>query len=354
MTETTFPIPDTMAKPFAPALVKGGYDGRFQLIPFDAIKFSTGPDYLIKGLIPAEGLGVIWGPPGCGKSFFAFDLAMHIARGVAYRDRRTRQGSCVYIAGEGQSGFKKRVAAYREAHKISAGNTPNFHLLPEPVNLPEDGQALIAAIEAQNASPNIVFLDTLNRTIGGADENSSEGMGNYVKQADAIRTKFNCCVMVIHHCGVAETRPRGHTSLTGAADCQFKVTNTNGVRTVKAEKVKDGEDDISLSFALEVVELGQDDDGDTITSCVVVEAAPNAAIDSKLPKQQANLYRMLFDACANDPTGLTWDQWRSTATENGMSKSTVFEAKTGLLDKGKVREINDRYVINHSADGDHG
>ncbi len=353
MTEPTYPIPDTMTKTFAPALVKGGYEGRFPLIPFDAIKFSTGPDYLIKGLIPAEGLGVIWGPPGCGKSFFAFDLAMHIARGVAYRDMRTRQGSCVYIAGEGQSGFKKRVAAYREANKISAGNTPPFHLLAEPVDLPEEGQALIEAIEAQGVSPRIVFLDTLNRTIGGSDENSSEGMGNYVKQADAIRNKFNCCVVVIHHCGVSENRPRGHTSLTGAADCQFRVTNSNGVRTVKAEKVKDGEDDVSLSFALEVVELGQDDDGDTITSCVVVEAAAGAAVDSKLPKQQASLYRMLFDACTKDSGGLTWDEWRTTATENGISKSTVFDAKTGLLDKGKVREINDRFVINHDADTDH-
>jgi hypothetical protein len=40
--------------------------GRFQLKPFDTIKLSTAPNYLVKGIIPRTGLVVVWGPPKCG------------------------------------------------------------------------------------------------------------------------------------------------------------------------------------------------------------------------------------------------------------------------------------------------
>ena len=52
---------------------------RFKLKRFDQISLSTTPNYLIKGSMPRSGLVVIWGPPKCGKSFVAFDMAMHIA-----------------------------------------------------------------------------------------------------------------------------------------------------------------------------------------------------------------------------------------------------------------------------------
>src|SRR5262245_38655692 len=52
---------------------------RIKLIPFDEIKLGTEPRYLVKGIIPREGLVVVWGPPKCGKSFWTFDVAMHVS-----------------------------------------------------------------------------------------------------------------------------------------------------------------------------------------------------------------------------------------------------------------------------------
>jgi RecA-family ATPase len=66
-------------------------------------------------------------------------------------------------------------------------------------------------------------LDTLNRSLGGS-ESSDEDMSAYVVRAsDAIRDEFDCVVPIVHHCGIDGTRPRGHTSLTGAADAQVAV-----------------------------------------------------------------------------------------------------------------------------------
>src|SRR5262245_19639557 len=74
---------------------------RIKLVPFDEIKLGTEPRYLVKGIIPRDGLVVIWGPPKCGKSFWMFTVAMHVALGWQYRERRVQQGPVVYCAFEG-------------------------------------------------------------------------------------------------------------------------------------------------------------------------------------------------------------------------------------------------------------
>ena len=43
-------------------------------------------------------------------------------------------------------------------------------------------------------------------------------MGAYRDAADRLREEFRCAVIIIHHCGIDATRPRGHSSLTGAVD----------------------------------------------------------------------------------------------------------------------------------------
>ncbi len=57
---------------------------RFTLTPFGEIKLLTARPYLVKGMIPRNALVVIWGPPKCGKSFWTFDVNMHIAMGREY------------------------------------------------------------------------------------------------------------------------------------------------------------------------------------------------------------------------------------------------------------------------------
>jgi len=99
---------------------------RIRLIPFDEIKLGTEPRYLVKGIIPRQGLAVVWGPPKCGKSFWIFDLAMHVALGWQYRERRVQQGAVVYCAFEGQTGIQARVEAFRQTFPIETDEPVQF------------------------------------------------------------------------------------------------------------------------------------------------------------------------------------------------------------------------------------
>ena len=76
---------------------------------------TSQPNYLVKGIIPRDGITVVWGPPKCGKSFWTFDLVMHIVLGRAYRGHRVQQGAVVYLALEGGHGFRARVEATGES-----------------------------------------------------------------------------------------------------------------------------------------------------------------------------------------------------------------------------------------------
>src|SRR5262245_39883861 len=85
------------------------HEPRIRLNPFNEIKLSLQRRDLVKRLIPRSGLIVVWGPPKCGKSFWVFDLMLHVALGREYRGRRVHQGPVVYCAFEGQKGIEARA-----------------------------------------------------------------------------------------------------------------------------------------------------------------------------------------------------------------------------------------------------
>src|SRR5262249_18939898 len=124
---------------------------QIKLIPFDEITLGTQRRDLVKGLIPRVGLTVIWGPPKCGKSFWGFDVMMHIALGWKYRDRRVNQGPVVYCAFEGAKGFEARKEAFQRRYLAEHQERVPFFLEPVTLDLVRDHGALIATIKTQLA-----------------------------------------------------------------------------------------------------------------------------------------------------------------------------------------------------------
>jgi hypothetical protein len=244
-----------------------------KLIPFDQITVSTQRRDLVRGLIPRVGLTLIWGSPKSGKSLWVLDLAMHVALGRNYRGRRVHQGPVVYCALEGQGGFGARCEAFRLKFLEEHHGPIPLYLVSATLDLVRDRVALIAAIQTAlgTIEPVAVVLDTLNRSLVGSESND-EDMAAYIRAADAIREAFSCAVIVVHHCGIDATRPRGHTSLTGAADAQLSVRRDADNVIVSVEYAKDGPQGDRVASRLESVKVGTDEDGEPITSCVVMPA----------------------------------------------------------------------------------
>lgn len=256
------------AKPWAPAPAA---PQRFRLRPFGQVAVAAGPRYLVRGLIPLTGIIVVWGPPKCGKSFAVHDMLMHVALSWPYRGRKVVAGAVVTLVLEGESGYSTRAAAFRLRRLAGHVGEVPFYDIVTRLDLVADHAVLIADIRLQlgEVRPVAVVIDTLNRSLRGS-ESSDQDMGAYVKAADVIREAFDCAVIIIHHCGIEATRPRGHSSLTGAADAQLSVRRDPANNVVMAvEFMKDGPTGDKIVSRLDKVEVGHEPDGYPITSCVV-------------------------------------------------------------------------------------
>jgi hypothetical protein len=213
----------------------------------------------------------LWGKRKCLKSFWAYDMSFHIARGAEYRGRNVLGGPVVYCAFEGSHGYKKRAQALRQHHRIAAGGQVPLYLVPGRINMVKEYPLLIAAVREQliGGVPRMIVLDTLNKSLVGS-ESKDVDMAAYIVAAEALRDAFDCVVLIIHHCGYDETHPRGHTSLTGAVDSEFEVVREGALVTVKNVTMRDGPEGFEIRSAAEVVEVGEDDTGKVLTSLVIV------------------------------------------------------------------------------------
>jgi hypothetical protein len=257
---------------------------RFKLLGFNDIKLSATASYLVHKIIPMQGLIVVWGPPKCGKSFWTLDLLFHIALEWEYRGHRVKQGRVVYIGCEGEFAIPARVEAFRQSKLAENTEEPPFHLLLTRLGLASDVDELIFDLKAQLGAqrPTVIAIDTLNRSLEGS-ESSDEDMGNYVKAVDKLRAEFHCAVIIIHHCGIDGTRPRGHTALRGASDAEIAIKKDNSGRVITTvEFMKDGPEGEQTTSRLKPVEIGFDDDHEIITSCIIEDASGDATPAPKM------------------------------------------------------------------------
>lgn len=266
---------------------------RFRLEALGSITLPSAPAWLIRDILPASGLVVAFGEPGCGKSFAVLDASLHIAAGKDYAGRRVRPSGVVYVAAEAGMSFRRRVVAARQ-HIAMTGEEP-FALIAAAPNLgAQDGDVadLLRCITQQAGDmgwkPGLIVIDTLARVMAGGDENSAADMGRFVANCGKLAERLGCVVLAVHHVGKnVDAGMRGSSALHGAADAEWSITNKDGIRSVRLVKCKEGADNISWSFHLETVEAGEDEDGEPLTTCVVANVS-DAALENGRPVRKAN------------------------------------------------------------------
>jgi hypothetical protein len=196
---------------------------------------------------------------------------------MPYHDRAVKQGGVVYCAFEGGYGYKKRVAALRIIHALEGepkGSTPLKIVPSSAPNLVKDHTQLVREVREQigELAPRIVVLDTLNKSMPGSESKDAD-MSAYIKAAEAIRDAFDCLVIIVHHCGWDESRPRGHSSLPGAVDVQLRVERNGNALVVEVELMRDGPEGNQVHLIAEEIVVGRDERaGRDLTSLVLKPA----------------------------------------------------------------------------------
>jgi len=307
---------------------------------------------LVRDLLEAESLAVLFGPPGSAKSFLALDLGASIATGADFHGRPIEtHGLVAYVAGEGQGGLARRLRAWSIARGASLNEAP-FLVSTEPAGLCLE--ASVAAVESAIAgaakthgSPVLLVFDTWSRNLAG-DENSSLHSALGVAALDRLRKPWGAAVLVIHHEGWAQGRARGSTVLRAAADLELRVERGgDGLVRVAPTKVKDTGPPAPLAFALADVELGiNDEEGRPVSSAVLrevqyrIEAGPRSLIG----KNQRTALGILEDLAAEGLPVLA-TEWRNACGASGLDRRRFSEARASLLAEGVVREEGQFVVV---------
>lgn len=273
---------------------------KFVLERFSEITFDHKEEWLVKGIVPRHGVGALYGQSESLKTFLAYDLACHVAAGLAWAGQRVTQAEAIYIAAEGSAGLRKRKVGFTKAKPDFPADIP-FHLIAAAPNLgTEQGdlQSLIEAIEAAGVSPGLIIVDTLAQTLGAGDENGS-GMSQFIANANALARHFGALVLVVHHVGLGDDqRLRGHSSLRGALDVQILCERIKGAlsTTMTLKKMKDEASDRAFVAQLSRIVISHDIDHDEVSTLVVdhIEEGQAKATVAK-PKAVPRSQMMLMD-----------------------------------------------------------
>jgi len=231
----------------------------------------------IHSVLPEQGFAAIFGATGSGKSFLALDAAAAVAEGRDWFGYRAKTGRVVYIALEGKAGVRQRIGAWERHHGRPFPAAVRFVLDAFRLTEDDDVLALAGAIDGAGGA-DVVIVDTMNRAAPGIDENNSYDMGRVIDCATNLLDKVGGLLLLVHHTGKDERRGlRGHSSLHAALDAAIEVTAEGGSREWRVYKAKDGAEGDPHPFRLTSVNLGTDEDGEPVRSCVVEPIVPESS-----------------------------------------------------------------------------
>lgn len=231
----------------------------FDLLDMDELEALPPPQWLVHEMVVEDGLTVIYGDPGSGKSFVGLDMSLRIALGMDWHGSATQQTGVLYIAGEGARGLGKRVKGWRKEHGLEGAQAP-FLLLPVPVAvlLPEARAKLLRTIDEAKRRAGfpigLVVIDTVSRSLAGAGENGADEMGAFVSACDIVRQHTGGAVLGVHHSGKDKDKGmRGSTVLLGACDGTIRISKDGDLVTLKTEKQKDAEEAAPIHMRMKKV-----------------------------------------------------------------------------------------------------
>lgn len=253
------------------------------------------PDWLIEELIPARGIGLVWGLSGSDKTGAVFDLMAATHRGVTWRDKAVKRGRSVMVVAEGEYFFANRLRAYAKHRGIDVSELPA--VVPCAINLRDGKQVAAFAKELKKLGAAQVWFDTLQQCSPGADENSVKDMGEVISNLKFLAREVGCFAGVVHHAGKnVEKGARGSSAWRPAVDVELYFESDGVHGTMRVEKLKDGPPNTVYPFTRKIIELGTRANGKPITSVVVVQSDQTPIVKStKLPVVGSKI-RGAFDA----------------------------------------------------------
>ena len=249
---------------------------------------NSAPKYLVKNLLPENGVGLLSGQSGTYKSFVAIKLAGAIATGQPFAGHTVkRQGAVLIFASEGVGELPIRLEALSKAEHGGCV-LPIFYCDASVRLLNENSVADVIATaksvaeDTQRDHKLPLALIQFDTVIGAAqfaksgDENDAAVGAKLMAALGEISRATSTFVLGIDHFGKApETGTRGTSAKEAAADVVLALLADKALSgevtapTLCIRKRRGGPAGVEHPFTVKSVSLGQDEDGEELTSLAI-------------------------------------------------------------------------------------
>lgn len=257
-------------------------------------------EWLVRNLVPKEGKGLGSGQWGTAKTFVALDLSASVMTREAFAGRRVeRQGGVLFVAPEGAYEIPVRLRGLVQgklqglvfsqfstgAKTIDPARLPFAWIDECPPLVGKDAVAtltLTARAVAERLERDfglplaLIVIDTVAASSGVTDENAAAENHRVMAALEALSKATGAFVLGVDHFGKAvETGTRGSSAKEAAADVVLAMLgdrddagNVSNLR-MGVRKLRGGATGAVTPYSLDVVQLGEDRNGEPVTTCVV-------------------------------------------------------------------------------------
>lgn len=228
---------------------------------------STPPDFILPCFLLGT-VGQLVAPGGVGKSYFALQNAISVAIGCDVfgfwgndaAPFKIKKGRAVYISAEDsqdivqqrlQDACRGLTNAQRRAveQNLELVFPDDFSIVKRkrgalaPSDWIED---LHASLGDKPVKPRLIIIDTLNRSLGDANENSASSMAAIQEALKVVAVAFKSSIMLLHHTvkrtGDSESCLRqdaARGSGAGSANCRWQANMALEVASEPSEPLGD-------------------------------------------------------------------------------------------------------------------
>jgi len=193
-------------------------------------KLDAPVDYVLENVLVAGGVSGVFAKPKVGKSTFARNLCLAVARGEDFLGFRTKKGECIYLA------LEEREEDIRQDFRAMGadGSEPVY---VHAASAPAEGIAALCDL-VRERKPGLVVIDPLFRLARIRDEKAYAetyaALGPLIDVAREIGTH----VMFSHHAGKgmkadSVDSPLGSTAIGGVVSTLLVLKRKNNRRTIE-------------------------------------------------------------------------------------------------------------------------
>ncbi len=214
----------------------------------DSFKPRPPLQYIVDGLFPLSSLSIIYGSPGCMKSFLLAYVALCVAAHISCLGRKVIQSPVLFVdLDNGIRRTTERFAALGRGHKISDAPC-HFVSMPTPGLIAGNDKDIEALIERViRLGCKFVVIDNLGLISGGADENTAQ-MILIMRNLRLLAERTGAAVVIVHHqrkgngnnSRLGETL-RGHSSIEASLDLALLVEREGSILKIRSTKSRDVE-----------------------------------------------------------------------------------------------------------------